>query len=124
MRILIVDDDPLIIESLRETLRGDGHRVTAAEGGQAGIDAFEAAASARRALRARDHRSWHALRRRQTGSGRDQGGVTHTPVVLLTGWGQRLTAENHVPPHVDRVLNKPPRLRELRAALAELARAS
>jgi CheY-like chemotaxis protein len=47
-----------------------------------------------------------------------------TPVVLLTGWGQRITAENQVPPHVDRVLNKPPRLKELRAALAELARAS
>jgi CheY-like chemotaxis protein len=45
-----------------------------------------------------------------------------TPVVLLTGWGQRLTAENLIPPHVDRVLNKPPRLRELRTALAELAR--
>ena len=43
-----------------------------------------------------------------------------TPVVLLTGWGQRLVAEGDIPPHVDRVLNKPPRLMELRAALAEL----
>ena len=42
-----------------------------------------------------------------------------TPVILLTGWGQRLVAEGTVPPHVDRVLNKPPRLRELRAALAQ-----
>jgi hypothetical protein len=38
----------------------------------------------------------------------------------LTGWGQRLVAEGDIPPHVDRVLNKPPRLRELRAALTEL----
>jgi FixJ family two-component response regulator len=44
-----------------------------------------------------------------------------TPVVLLTGWGQRLMAEHEVPPHVDRVLSKPPKLRELRAALVELA---
>ena len=43
-----------------------------------------------------------------------------TPVILLTGWGQRLVADGEVPPHVDRVLNKPPKLRELRAALAEL----
>jgi CheY-like chemotaxis protein len=43
-----------------------------------------------------------------------------TPVILLTGRGQRLVAEQDVPPHVDRVLNKPPKLRELRAALAEL----
>jgi hypothetical protein len=28
LRILIVDDDPLIIESLRNTLQKDGHRVT------------------------------------------------------------------------------------------------
>ena len=41
-----------------------------------------------------------------------------TPVLLLTGWGQRLVAEEDVPSHVDRVLNKPPKLRELRAALA------
>ena len=41
-----------------------------------------------------------------------------TPVVLLTGWGQRLEAEGDVPAHVDRVLSKPPKLRELRAALA------
>ena len=42
-------------------------------------------------------------------------------MILLTGWGQRLVAEGDVPPHVDRVLNKPAKLRELRAALADLA---
>ncbi len=31
-----------------------------------------------------------------------------TPIILLTGWGQRLVAEGDIPPHVDRVLNKPP----------------
>jgi hypothetical protein len=40
---------------------------------------------------------------------------------MLTGCGHRLVAENDIPPHVNRVLNKPPRLHELRAALAELA---
>ncbi|MDB6091043.1 MAG: two-component hybrid sensor and regulator, partial [Gammaproteobacteria bacterium] len=43
-----------------------------------------------------------------------------TPVVLLTGWGRRLLAENDIPPYVDRVLSKPPRLIDLRAALADL----
>ena len=41
-----------------------------------------------------------------------------TPVILLTGWGQHLEAEGDVPLHVDRVLSKPPKLRELREALA------
>ena len=42
-RSCIVDDDPLVLESLRATLQSDGHEVTAADGGQAGIDAFAAA---------------------------------------------------------------------------------
>ena len=122
MRILIVDDDPLIIESLRETLRADGHRVTAADGGEAGITAFEAALSGREpfdmiitdlGMPYVDGRKVAAAIKALSPA---------TPVVLLTGWGQRLTAENQVPPHVDRVLSKPPKLRELRAALAELTR--
>ena len=48
-------------------------------------------------------------------------GTPTTPVILLTGWGQRLEAEGDVPPNVDRILGKPPKLRELRAALAEVA---
>jgi hypothetical protein len=42
-------------------------------------------------------------------------------VILLTGWGERLLAEGQSIAHVDRVLGKPPRLRDLRKALAELA---
>jgi signal transduction histidine kinase/HAMP domain-containing protein len=122
LRILIVDDDPLIIESLRETLRGDGHRVTAAEGGQAGIEAFEAAHSRGEPfeLVITDLGMPYVDGRKVSAA--IKAALPQTPVVLLTGWGQRLTAENQVPPHVDRVLNKPPRLRDLRAALAELAR--
>jgi CheY-like chemotaxis protein len=44
----------------------------------------------------------------------------NTPVILLTGWGKRLLAENDVPAHVDRVLSKPPRLIEIREALGAL----
>jgi hypothetical protein len=43
----------------------------------------------------------------------------HTPVILLTGWGQRPGADMESFPHVDRVLGKPPKAKELRAALAE-----
>ncbi len=43
-----------------------------------------------------------------------------TPVIMLTGWGQRLIAEGDIPGHVDRVLAKPPKLRDLREALAKL----
>jgi signal transduction histidine kinase/HAMP domain-containing protein len=122
MRILIVDDDPIIIESLRETLRGDAHRVTAADGGQAGIDAFEAARANGEGfeLVITDLGMPHVDGRRVAAA--IKAASPNTPVVLLTGWGQRLMADNQVPAHVDRVLNKPPRLKELRAALAELGR--
>jgi CheY-like chemotaxis protein len=43
-----------------------------------------------------------------------------TPIVLLTGWGQRLASEHGVPPEVNRLLSKPLKLPELRAALVEL----
>jgi len=43
-----------------------------------------------------------------------------TPVIMLTGWGSRMIAEKENPPHVDRVLSKPPKLQELRTAIREL----
>ena len=47
-----------------------------------------------------------------------------TPVVLLTGWGQGIAASEDAPQHVDRVLGKPPKLRDLREALAELCKSA
>ena len=44
-----------------------------------------------------------------------------TLVLMLTGWGRRLVADGDVPPGVDQVLSKPPKLIELRAALSGLA---
>ena len=43
-----------------------------------------------------------------------------TPVVMLTGWGLRLVDDGDVPPHVDRVISKPPQLATLRQVLGEL----
>jgi len=45
-------------------------------------------------------------------------------VILMTGWGHRLRAEDEIPEFVDRVLGKPPKLPELRSALAELTSGS
>ena len=120
LRILIVDDDPLIIQSLSETLRSDGHQVTAAEGGQAGIHAFQAATQRGEPFEI----VFTDLGMPNIDGRRVAAAVKavspRTPVVLVTGWGQRLITENEMPAHVDRVLNKPPRLRELRLTLAQL----
>jgi len=119
-RILIVDDDPLLIKSLRDALESDGHAVIAAHGGQEGINLFQSA---------QDRREPFAVVITDLGmpyvDGRKVASAVKTtcpstPVILLTGWGQRIVAEGDVPPHVNRVLSKPPKLRELRAALAEI----
>ena len=120
LRILIVDDDPLVIESLRESLRNDGHSVVAADGGQAGIDAFHAAQQRSEPFEVViTDLGMPYVDGRRVAAG-VKGSAPSTPVILLTGWGQRLIAEGENPAHVDRILNKPPKLRDLRLALAEL----
>ena len=43
LRILVVDDDPVLLKSLHDILETDGHLVSSTNGGQEGIDAFLAA---------------------------------------------------------------------------------
>jgi ActR/RegA family two-component response regulator len=44
-----------------------------------------------------------------------------TTVLMLTGWGQRMLASDELPRHVDKLLSKPPNMRELRLALTTRA---
>ena len=120
LRILVIDDDPLLTQSLRDTLEGDGHSVRTADGGQAGIDEFLAAQKRHEpfAIVITDLGMPYVDGRKVATTLR--AAAPSTPIILLTGWGQRLMRENDTPPDVDRVLAKPPKLRELRAALAEL----
>lgn len=120
LRILIVDDDPIVIKSLRDTLEADGHAVTTASGGREGIDTFRMAEKRGEpfAVVITDLGMPYVDGRKVADA--VKGAAPATPVILLTGWGQRLTDEHDVPRNVDRVLNKPPRIQQLRSALAEL----
>jgi len=120
LRILLVDDDPLILQSLQDALGGDGHFVSVAEGGQAGIDAFNVAeqSGAQFDFVITDLGMPYVDGR--TVAANIKSRAAGVPVVLLTGWAYRLQAENDRPQHVDCVLSKPPNLAELRAALARL----
>jgi len=118
LRILVVDDDPLVLKSLRDALEGDGHGVTTADGGQAGIDAFLAAQTQDNPFPVviTDLGMPYVDGRKVSSAVKTA--APGTTVLMLTGWGQRLVADGDIPPHVDRVLSKPPKLRELREALA------
>jgi signal transduction histidine kinase/FixJ family two-component response regulator len=121
LRILLIDDDPLLIRSLRDTLEADGHIVATADGGQAGVHAFVTAQRQGEPFSAviTDLGMPYFDGRRVAAAIRTA--ATHVPIILLTGWGERLISENDVPPDVDRVLAKPPKLQLLRVVLAELA---
>jgi DNA-binding response OmpR family regulator len=122
LRILLVDDDPLLLRSLRDALEMDEHEVVTAEGGQAGIDAFADAVNTGAHFDAVitdlgmpyvDGRKV-ATRIRQMSA--------PVPIIMLTGWGHRLIATDETPEHVNRVLSKPPKMAELRGALVDLVR--
>jgi CheY-like chemotaxis protein len=117
LRILIVDDDPVVLKSLRSVLEADGHSVAIANGGQAGINAF-CAARDRFSVVITDLGMPYVDGRKVAAAVKTAS--PSTPIILLTGWGQRLVIEGDVPPHVDRVLAKPATLGQLRVALAEV----
>jgi signal transduction histidine kinase/ActR/RegA family two-component response regulator len=119
LRLLVVDDDPLLLKSLRDILESDGHVVVTANDGRAGIDAFHAAETRGDSFAAviTDLGMPYVDGRKVATA--IKAASPSTPVILLTGWGQRLLSEDDVPAHVDRVLSKPPKLRELREALAQ-----
>ena len=118
LKVLIVDDDPLITKAMDFGLQMDGHTVVAASGGQEGIDRFNEALAKGEPFQAvvTDLGMPHVDGRQVAAA--VKAAAPSTPVILLTGWGQRLIDAGETPEHVDLVLSKPPRLREVREALA------
>ena len=122
-RLLVVDDDPVLVRTLADVLTSEGHVVAAASGGQQGIDSFTAAAARGQPFDAvitdlgmpnvDGRQVAQAIKSLQPA----------TLVVMLTGWGRRMNAVGERPPHVDHLLSKPPHMTELRTALAQCRRA-
>jgi PAS domain S-box-containing protein len=122
LRLLLIDDDPLHLESLRDTLQVAGHVAVTANGGDEGLSVFRAALQGGESFAAvitdlgMPHVDGHQV------AAAVKEASPATPVILLTGWGRRFIADDGVPPHADRVLAKPAKLHELRDALADLCR--
>ena len=120
LRVLAIDDDPMVLGALREILDGDGHAVVLAGGGETGIAAFQAAEAEGRPFSVviTDLGMPHVDGRKVAAA--VKGVRPDTPVLLLTGWGHRMQEDGDLPHHIDRILGKPPKVSDLRAALAEL----
>jgi len=119
LKLLLVDDDPHLLKPLRDILELEGHRISTAGDGPTGLEAFR---------KAREVGVPFDLVITDLGMPRMDGRAVAqaikqmspaTPVILLTGWGQRPDAGGDPLPHIDCVVGKPPKLQELRRALAQ-----
>jgi PAS domain S-box-containing protein len=117
LRILVVDDDPTLRQSLRNILESDGHSVRLACGGREGIDEFAAARTGPTPFDV----VITDLGMPEVDGLKVATGIkaltSNLPVILLTGWGQRLIDAEGLPSNIDCVLGKPPKVRDLREAL-------
>ncbi len=120
LRVLVIDDDPMLLKSISDILQSDGHTIVTTSGGQDGINSFQDAAlgSAPFDVVITDLGMPYVDGRRVAAAVKRTS--PRTPVILLTGWGERLRAEGEVPVEVDQVLSKPPKLRDLREALSKV----
>jgi signal transduction histidine kinase/ActR/RegA family two-component response regulator len=117
MRILVVDDDPFVLDSMRMVLELDGHTIATAEGGQNGIDTFRNAQTSGDPFEFVITDLGMPYVDGQQVARAVKANSPSTPVILLTGWGRRMHADGEMPAHVDCLLAKPPSLDELRTAL-------
>ncbi len=120
LRVLCIDDEPLLRELVKEMLERDGHQVEGSDNGQSGLEQFRLARDRGRpfdvvitdlGMPYMDGRQVAKTIKQES---------PQTPIVMLTGWGALLQEEGNAPDQVDAVLSKPPRSRELRAALSRL----
>ncbi len=119
LRILLIDDDPLLIKSLRDVLEIDGHVVVQRQRpGAKAWDLFAKSAATAEAFARRHHRPGHAAHEWSAGRPRDQ----EDRLRRADHPAQRLgpaAAGRRRNPHIFRVLSKPPKLRKSARPLAE-----
>jgi DNA-binding response OmpR family regulator len=120
MRVLLIDDDPLILDSLAELLLEHGYDVSTADGGESGLVKFcqaivdGAPFSAVVSDLGMPHLDGKEVvqRVRQIDPG--------TLTVLLTGFGERPEDPAQIAGRADRMVAKPVRIEELQQALGAM----
>ena len=113
LRVLCIDDEPLLREMLKQILENGGHAVEVADGGREGVEMFRSA---------RERGSPFDVVITDLGmpyvDGRQLAQMiksesAQTPIIMLTGWGTMMKEDGDLPAQVDGVLSKPPKIVEL-----------
>lgn len=121
LRILCIDDEPLLRDLLKEILEFEHHEVQTADGGRAGLDAFEAARTRNKPFDAViTDLGMPDVNGRQVAE-QIKAASPGTAVIMLTGWGAMLQEKGQEASLVDAILSKPPRANELVETLTRLA---
>lgn len=121
LRILCIDDEPLIREAMRQILEFGHHKVELADGGQSGLDCFRAGCEKNDpfdvvitdlGMPYLDGRQLAAKLKAESPA---------TPVIMLTGWGNLMKEDGELPAEVDGILSKPPRMSEVYELLRKVS---
>ena len=119
LKILFIDDDHTIRQTLNDSLGDYSHRVTVASGGKRGLELFRSALHGNEPfevvitdLGMPDMDGHQVAREIKAESPR-------TPVIMMTGWGTMMRDDGETAPEVDAIVPKPPRIKELNKLLLE-----
>jgi CheY-like chemotaxis protein len=120
LRILYIDDEPLLRQLVRDILELNDHKVSVAGSGKEGLEQFRSRLHGAEpyevvitdfGMPEMDGR--HVARALRAEA-------PETPIVMLTGWGAMMKEDGQTVPEVDAVLGKPPHMTELNNLLSEV----
>jgi CheY-like chemotaxis protein len=116
LRILVVEDEPLVREVLSVYLTEDKHEIVTANDGREGLEKFKNSGNFDLVLtdRAMPEMNGDALAQEIKKLKPGQ------PIILLTGFGDLMTGAGEQPPGVDLVVGKPFTLTTLRGAIGKV----
>jgi CheY-like chemotaxis protein len=118
VRVLVIDDEPFVRETLGEILRQQRHDVVVADDGASGLARFREGAFdlVMTDLAMPGMSGWQVAQAVKAARPR-------VPVVLVTGWGVEVQADELHTHGVDRVMTKPFRFEDVQDVVASFREA-
>jgi signal transduction histidine kinase len=120
LRILVVEDEPLVREVLTVYLAEDKHQITVAADGREGLEKFKSGGPFDLVLTDRAMPEMHG----DALAAEIKKIAPQQPIILLTGFGDLMSGAGEQPTGVDMVVSKPFTLTTLRNAIGKIMGAS